>query len=126
MNIKEILRNCGMDTLREIAEIGLLNEEGKQMLSDFEKEMTKETKLETAKRVIEEFVSDACCGIFNSRNTVGDRMTTIYDSDELAVDICYGEMYFEVFGLSEEEFAELEAYYKKLTDEYWGIEEDDE
>ena len=114
-NIKEILRDYGIDTLQEFAASGLLVEEGRQMLSDFEKEMTKETKLETAKRVIDEFVSDVWCGIFNSRNTLGDRMTTVYDLDGLTVDICYREMYFEVFGLTDSEFEELEKFYNELV-----------
>lgn len=72
------------------------------------------SKLEKAKKVIKENISDANCGIFNCRNFVGDLMTNIYDEDGLCIDICYGYAYFEVFGLSVDEFAELETYYDEL------------
>ena len=71
-------------------------------------------KLEIAKKVIAENIDDARCGIFDTRNLVGDDMDTLYDSDDLTIDICYGWMYFEVFGLTDNEFAELEKYYKSL------------
>ncbi len=73
-------------------------------------------KLEKAKEIVKAHYEDACCGIFNSRNIVGDRMSTIYDDDGLTIDICYDYMYFEVFGLSGAEFTELEDYYDSLKD----------
>lgn len=72
-------------------------------------------KLEQAKRIIKEHIEDADCGIFDTRNVAGDKMETIYCEDGLQVDICYYWAYFEVFGLSEEEFAELEKYYSELV-----------
>ena len=71
-------------------------------------------KLEIAKQIIKENYKSADCGIFNSRNLIGDSMTTIYDKDGLVIDICYYYSYFEVFGLSYEEFEELEEYYNQL------------
>ena len=71
-------------------------------------------KLEIAKRVIKENIEDARCGIFDTRNIVGDTMETLYDSDDLTIDICYFWMYFEVFGLTKEEFMILEGYYNSL------------
>lgn len=71
-------------------------------------------KLEIAKRIIKENIDDARCGIFNTRNLVGDTMETLYDSDDLTIDICYFWMYFEVFGLTEEKFKILERYYNSL------------
>ena len=65
-------------------------------------------KLQKAKEIIKKNFSDARCGIFDCCNTVGDRMTTLYDEDGLTIDICYGWAYFEVFGLSDSEFIELE------------------
>jgi hypothetical protein len=44
---------------------------------------------------------------FNTRNIVGDRMNTIYDSDGIQVDICYGWDYLEIFGLTDEEYQSL-------------------
>ena len=71
-------------------------------------------KLEIAKRVIKENIEDARCGIFDTRNIVGDTMETLYDSDGLTIDICYFWRYFEVFGLTKEEFEILERYYNLL------------
>ena len=72
------------------------------------------SKLEIAKKVIAENIDDARCGIFDTRNIVGDDMDTIYDSDNLTIDICYGYAYFEVFGLTDNEFTELDKYYESL------------
>lgn len=72
------------------------------------------SKLEIAKRVIKENIEDARCGIFDTRNIVGDTMETLYDSDGLTIDICYFWRYFEVFGLTEGEFMILEGYYNSL------------
>lgn len=71
-------------------------------------------KLEIAKKVIAENIEDARCGIFDTRNIAGDTMETLYDSDDLTIDICYFWMYFEVFGLTVEEFEILEKYYNSL------------
>lgn len=74
------------------------------------------TNLEKAKEIIKEHYKDADCGIFNTRNWAGDVMTTIYDKDGLIVDICYNWSYYEVFGLSNDDFAELSKYYYSLED----------
>jgi len=42
-------------------------------------------------------------------------MTCIYYEDGLQVDICYRYEYFEVFGLSDEEFEALKKYYNRIT-----------
>ena len=73
-----------------------------------------ERKLDIAKRIIKEHLSDADCGIFNCRNNVGDNMTNIYDDGELFIDICYYWSYFEVFGLSDADFIELEKFYDEV------------
>lgn len=72
------------------------------------------SNLEKAKTVIKRHISDADCGIFDSRNIAGDDMTTIYVNGDICIDICYGWSYFEVFGLTDEEFAELKKYYDEL------------
>ena len=71
-------------------------------------------RLAIAKEVIKEYSMNAPCGIFNSRNIVGDRMKTIYNNNGLVIDICSEYEYLEVFGLSDEEFKELESYYCNL------------
>ncbi len=72
-------------------------------------------KLEKAKEIIKEYYKEGDCGIYDSRNIVGDWMTSIYNDNGLAIDICYSWNYFEVFGLSDDEFAELCEYYNQLS-----------
>lgn len=72
------------------------------------------TKLEKAKQIIEENFNNADCGIYDSRNWVGDPMVNIFADDELEIDICYNYSYFEVFGLNETEFQELRKFYNSL------------
>lgn len=74
-------------------------------------------RLEKAKEVIKENFSDADCGLFFTNNSVGDTMFTIYEDDEIIIDICYSWSYFEVFGLTEEEEEELKNYYEELDKE---------
>ena len=71
-------------------------------------------KLEKAKKIIKKYFNNGDCGIYDSRNIVGDPMINIYDDGDLTIDICYSYGYFEVFGLSDDEFAELEKYYNEL------------
>lgn len=42
---------------------------------------------------------------------------SVYEDSELTIVICYEWAYFEVFGLSENEFEELEKYYNQLEEE---------
>lgn len=72
------------------------------------------TKVEKVKAVIAENIEDAGCGIFNCCNCIGDPMETLYEDNEVQVDFCYREGYFEVFGLTDEEFAEVESFYVHL------------
>ena len=45
---------------------------------------------------------------FDTRNTEGDSMETIYNEDGITVDYCYYYGYIEIFGLTDEEYKELE------------------
>ena len=72
------------------------------------------SRLEKAKEIIKENFSSFDCGLFNSRNLVGDDMATLYEEDGLQIDACYGWSYFEVFGLTDDEFGELKDFYKGL------------
>jgi hypothetical protein len=74
-----------------------------------------EKSFEKAKKIIKEHYREANCGIFSSRNIVGDRMTTIYADEYITIDICYGWSYFEVFGLPKKYFNLLEKYYDCLS-----------
>lgn len=71
-------------------------------------------KLELAKAVIAEYYKDAPCGIFPCHNNAGDDMTVLFDLYGLRIEICYCWAYFEVFGLTDEEFSELVQYYDTL------------
>ncbi len=73
-----------------------------------------ERKLDIAKQIIKEHYNEACCGIYNSRNILDDPMNCIYDDGELSIDICYYWSYFEVFGLSNNDFTELQKFYDSL------------
>lgn len=72
-------------------------------------------KLEKAKEIIKERFEEGDCGIYDCRNWVGDPMTNIYCENGLVIDICYGYAYFEVFGLTDEEFTELETFYGQIS-----------
>ena len=74
-------------------------------------------KLDIAKKIIKEFYPYTDCGIFNTRNILGDPMMTIYQDDGLTVDICYHYSYFEVFGLSKDDFNKLKNFYYTLNSE---------
>lgn len=70
-------------------------------------------RLEQAKKVIDEYLEEARCGLFFTRNLAGDYMQTVYEDDEITIDICRGYEYFEVFGLTEIDEKELEKYYEQ-------------
>lgn len=72
------------------------------------------SKLETAKKIIKEHMDMVRWGIFDSHNTLGDFMRTIFNEDGLTIDICDDWDYFEVFGLTDEEFLELKSFYESL------------
>lgn len=74
------------------------------------------SNLKKAKEIVKEYYKIANCGIFNSRNCVGDDIATIYEDEDLEIDVCYYYSYFEVFGLSDAEFEELEKYYDSLEE----------
>lgn len=68
-------------------------------------------RLEKAKEIIKENIDGGRCGIYNTRNIIGDTMTNLYKEDGLTIDICYNYSYFEVFGLTNDEFEELKKHY---------------
>lgn len=51
------------------------------------------------------------CGLFSTRNTVGDRMKTVYSDEEIIIDVCWSYDYIEVFGLNDDEFGILKDWY---------------
>lgn len=71
--------------------------------------------VEKVKAVIADNIEDALYGIFDCRNIVGDPMETIYDENGVRIELCRNWGYFEVFGLTDEEFAEVESFYEDLV-----------
>lgn len=71
--------------------------------------------VEKVKAVIVDNIEDALYGIFDCRNIVGDPMETIYDENGVRIELCRNWGYFEVFGLSEQEFGEVESFYEDLV-----------
>lgn len=70
--------------------------------------------VEKVKEVIKNNIEDAPCGIFDCHNIVGDPMETIYDEAGVRIELCREYEYFEVFGLTNEEFSEVESFYEDL------------
>lgn len=74
------------------------------------------TNLEKAKKVIEEYIEFAKDGIFDTRNIIGDPMVNVYTDEEIIINVCFEYGYFEVFGLTEEEYEDLGEYYLDLCE----------
>ena len=72
------------------------------------------SRIDKVKNVIRDRYLEAECGLFFTRNWIGDPMSTIWEEDGVTIDICYCYAYFEVFGLTEEEENELLAFYESL------------
>lgn len=77
-----------------------------------------ESKIETAKRIVKSHYERGDCGIFDSRNIAGELIDIIYDDGSLQIGVCYHYSYFEVLGLSDSEFRELEDFYDSLKNKY--------
>ena len=75
--------------------------------------------VEKVKEVIKNNIEDASYGIFDCCNIVGDPTETIYDDGEVRIDLCRNWEYFEVFGLTNEEFAEVKSFYEGLISKMW-------
>lgn len=70
--------------------------------------------LTEVKKVIKDYFDGGSLGIFNTRNFVGDMLFPIYKKNGVRIEICPYYEYFEVFGLSCEEFEEVKEYYAHL------------
>lgn len=71
---------------------------------------------EIAAKLIKKHFGSADCGLFDCRNIAGDPMEVLYDNGKFSVEICYLYAYFEVFGLSDEEFQKLSDLYRDLCE----------
>ena len=79
--------------------------------------MANDKPLDIAKRIIKKRYKYYDCGIYNTRNIAGDPMETIYKDDSIEILGCYYYSYFEVFGLSNDDFDRLKDYYDGLEKE---------
>ena len=84
-----------------------------------EKDIEKVKEYEKIKSIIKEHIGLGNCGLYNTRNIVGDNMLNLFQGKYFSLDICYGYSYFEVFGMTNEEYELLEEYYYKLKEEYY-------
>lgn len=82
--------------------------------------MTRKEEYEIVEKFIEVLYPVADCGIFDSRNIVGDPMKNVFDGEHFQLDICVHYSYFEVFGMKPKEFEKLKTFYKKLKEEKDG------
>lgn len=71
-------------------------------------------RLDEVKVIVKSLIPLADCGIFNTRNLVGDHMETVYRKNGVTIDVCMYYSYLEVFGLTCDEFDELKAYYNQV------------
>lgn len=76
--------------------------------------MANDKPLDIAKKIIKKHYKEYDCGIFNTSNIAGDHMETIYEDDSIEILGCHYYSYFEVFGLSRDDFDKLEEYYDGL------------
>ena len=88
--------------------------------------MQRKKEFEKVKEVIKENFCFGECGIYNSRNLVGDYMTNIFDGEYFTVDLCYRYSYFEVFGTNANEFNKLLKFYGNLRPQKIEDEENEE
>lgn len=74
----------------------------------------RQKELEKVKKIIKKNIKDYDCGIFDTRNVVGDRMVTIFEGKYFTLDCCYFYSYYELFGTTNKEFKEVEEYYNSI------------
>lgn len=73
-------------------------------------------ELEKVKEIIKENYKKFDCGLFFTRNIVGDYMTTLFENKYFTLDGCYDWSYYELFGTTEEEKEEVWKFYCSLED----------
>lgn len=77
--------------------------------------MDRTQELEQIKELIKTRYDEARYGLFDCRNITGDTMHTLFYGKQFTLDICYDWMYFEVFGTTKDEFADLLKFYDSLA-----------
>lgn len=76
--------------------------------------MKRKEELKKIKQIIKENIEDYNCGIYNTRNIVGDFMINLYEGKYFTLDACYHWPYYELFGTTDEEFKEIKEYYNSI------------
>ena len=76
--------------------------------------MTRKEEFKKVKEILKENIEDANCGLFFTRNIVGDSMSNLFTGKFFTVDICRYWSYYEVFGCNNKEALELKDYYKRI------------
>lgn len=71
-------------------------------------------RLDAVKNVIKEHILDGDGGLFCRGGMFGDLKETVYEADGVRVLLAKYDAYFEVFGLTSEEFKELQEFYEPL------------
>jgi len=74
----------------------------------------RQKELEIVKKIIKENIKDYRCGIYDTRNIVGDIMFTKFEGKYFTLDCCYNYSYYELFGTTDEEFKEVKKYYNSI------------
>ena len=74
------------------------------------------TEFQEVKDTIRENIDDARCGLYFTRNVMGDPMQTIYIGKIFTVEICRSYDYFEVFGCTRKEEDILTDYYEVIKE----------
>lgn len=70
--------------------------------------------MERLKQVMKDTYKAYDCGLFYTENTAGDALTVLYMDDDRRLEGCKEEYYYEAYGLTLNEQAELTDYYNKL------------
>lgn len=86
--------------------------------------MSRKSEFKQVKELIKENIEDARCGLFNTRNVVGDYLETLFDGQYFTLEICYNYGYFEVFGMNDEEYQTLLIYYERYVAKYYEEKEE--
>lgn len=95
------------------SEIGKLSLEEMRKVAYQATGIERQESYEKVKTLIREKAKEYCCGLYFTRNIVGDLMDTIYTDSYFTVDVCGIYSYFEVFGCDAEEQEELSVIYEK-------------
>lgn len=80
------------------------------------------SKLDKVKEVIRQHYNNCDGGIYNCHNIFDDPTEEIYNEDGVRIHTNWLWRYFEVFGLTKEEFGELKRYYEECP---WDDEEEE-